>query len=106
MRRPFSWMMPLMLAAAVTGIGAGVHADDRKHDQDAVRQAVERGEIKALADILSAIREKLPGEVVRVEIEQKKGRWFYELRVADSKGRLFEVYVDAHNGAIERIKEK
>ena len=70
------------------------------------RQAVERGEIKALADILSAIRGKLPGDVVGVEIEQKKGRWFYEFRVADAKGRLFEVYVDAHSGLIDRIKEK
>jgi uncharacterized membrane protein YkoI len=44
--------------------------------------------------------------VVGVEIEQKKGRWFYEFRVADAKGRLFEVYVDARSGMIDRIKEK
>ena len=67
---------------------------------------MERGEIKALADILNAIRSKLPGDVVGVEIEQKKGRWFYEFRVADTKGRLFEVHVDAHSGVIDRIKEK
>ena len=75
--------MALLLALA--GSPAGALADDRKHDQDMVRQAVERGEIKALADILSAIRGKLPGEVVGVEIERKKGRWFYEFRVADSQ---------------------
>ena len=104
MRRSVRWLLPMMFAA-VLGV-AGAHADDRKHDQDAVRQAVERGEIKALADILNGIRAQLPGEVVGVEIEQKKGRWFYEFRVADSKGRLFEVYVDAHSGSIDRIKEK
>jgi uncharacterized membrane protein YkoI len=104
MRRHISWMMVLLLAIA--GPAAGAQADDRKHDQDTVRQAVERGEIKALADILTAIRGKLPGEVVGVEIEQKKGRWLYEFRVADKKGRLFEVYVDAQSGVIERIKEK
>jgi uncharacterized membrane protein YkoI len=94
----------LMLAAALAG--GAVHADSRQRDQDMTRQAVERGEIKPLADILAAIRGKLPGEVVGVEIEQKRGRWFYEFRVADSKGRLFEVYVDARSGAIDRIKEK
>ena len=57
----------------------------RKHDQDAARQAVERGEIRPLADILAAIRGKLPGEVVGVEIEQKNGRWLYEFRVADTQ---------------------
>ena len=94
----------LMLAAAFSGGLA--HGDSRQHDQDATRQAVERGEIKPLTDILAAIRGKLPGNVVGVEIEQKRGRWFYEFRVADSKGRLFEVYVDARSGAIDRIKEK
>jgi uncharacterized membrane protein YkoI len=97
-------MMVLLLALACSP--AGALADDRKHDQDMVRQAVERGEIKRLADILNAIRDKLPGDVVGVEIEQKKGRWFYEFRVADTKGRLFEVHVDAHSGVIDRIKEK
>jgi uncharacterized membrane protein YkoI len=44
--------------------------------------------------------------VTGVEIEQKARRWIYEIRVADGKGRLFEVYVDARTGEIERIKEK
>jgi len=93
----------LMLAALAGGV---VRADNRRQDQDSTRQAVERGEIRPLAEILAAIRGKLPGEVVGVEIEQKKGRWFYEFRVADAKGRLFEVYVDARSGTIDRIKEK
>jgi uncharacterized membrane protein YkoI len=104
MRHFTSGMMALLFTLA--WFPAGVLADDRKHDQDMVRHAVERGEIMALADILGIIRSKLPGDVVGVEIEQKKGRWFYEFRVADPKGRLFEVYVDARSGAIERIKEK
>jgi uncharacterized membrane protein YkoI len=104
MRRPITWMMALLLVVADPA--AGTQADDRKHDQDMVRQAVERGEIKALADILAAIRDRLPGEVAGVEIERKAGRWLYEFRVVGGKGRLFEVYVDAHTGEIERIKEK
>lgn len=75
-------------------------------DHDAVRQAVQRGEIRSLADILAIVRDKLPGEVAGVEIERKDGRWLYEFRAVDGKGRLFEVYVDAQSGVIERIKEK
>ena len=33
-------------------------------------------------------------------------RWRYEFRVVDGQGRLFEVYVNARSGEIERIKEK
>jgi uncharacterized membrane protein YkoI len=75
-------------------------------DHDAVRRAAERGAIRPLAEILAAIRDKLPGEVVGVEVEQKNGRWLYEFRVIDTKGRLFEVYVDARTSTVERIKEK
>lgn len=89
--------------------GAAIPADatraDRR-DHDLARLAVERGEIRPLVEILAIVRAKLPGQVTRVEIERKAGRWIYEFRVADAQGRLFEVYVDARTGAIERIKEK
>ncbi|MFN3657875.1 MAG: PepSY domain-containing protein [Pseudolabrys sp.] len=94
----------LLLAGAVLSPAAPLHAGEPDHD--AVRRAVEGGEIRALADILAQVRGKLPGEVAGVEIERKNGRWLYEFRAIDGKGRLFEVYVDARSGEIERIKEK
>lgn len=104
MRAYFIRFMLLGIVCA-TALSA-VPAFAEPHDQDAVRQAVETGEIRALADILDAVRGKLPGEVVGVEIESKNGRWVYEFRVLDGKGRLFEVYVDARSGEIDRTKEK
>jgi len=83
-----------------------VAAPAESHDQDAARQAVESGEILPLADILAAVRGKLPGEVVGVEIENEKGHWIYEFRVLNGKGHLYEVYVDARTGAINLTKEK
>lgn len=93
----------LALTIALAPPGAG-RADPRDHD--AVRLAVARGEIRPLADILAAVREKLPGNIAGVEIERKAGRWLYEFRVVDASGRLFEVYVDAQSAQIDRIKEK
>jgi len=92
------------IAFAAIALTVVAHADSGEHDQ--VRRAVERGEIRALADILVAVRDKLPGEIAGVEVEHEDGRWIYEFRVIDAKGRLFEVYVDARDGKIERIKEK
>jgi uncharacterized membrane protein YkoI len=97
----------LLLLGIVLAVGvqaSAARADTRDHD--AVRRAVESGEIRALADILAAVRSKLPGEIAGVEIEHKGGRWVYEFRVIDSKGKLFEVYVNARSGEIERVKEK
>jgi uncharacterized membrane protein YkoI len=100
---------PLLVLALVLSaicLPGSASADSGRRDQDLARQARERGEIEPLARILSIVRARLPGDVVGIEIERRHGRWFYELRVADKAGRLFEVHVDARSGAIERIKEK
>jgi hypothetical protein len=85
------------LVIAALALTPAANAEARK--QEEVRRAVERGEIRSLADTLGAMREKVPGQVVGVE-------WRYEFCVVDSKGRVFEVYVDARTSEIGRIKEK
>ncbi|MCC6467780.1 MAG: PepSY domain-containing protein [Alphaproteobacteria bacterium] len=86
--------------------GGGPGRADERADHDRARRALERNEIRPLSAILDAVRPRLPGEVVRVELEQSKGRWLYEFRVIDGAGRVYEVQVDATSAAIERIKEK
>lgn len=104
MRRRLTLSALMLIGAAFAASDA--HADDKRHDQDTARQAVERGEVKPLAEVLAAVRSKLPGDVVGVKIEKKRSRWYYEFRVADAKGRLFEVYVDAQTATIDRVEEK
>jgi uncharacterized membrane protein YkoI len=104
--RDLSGFPAILLAGALLAAAPLAVAGDDKGTPEAVRRAVEAGEIRSLADILAALRGKLPGELAGVEIEQKHGRWLYEFRVVDGKGRLYEVYVDAHSGKIEKIKEK
>ncbi|RQH15117.1 MULTISPECIES: PepSY domain-containing protein [unclassified Bradyrhizobium] len=96
---------PLLAGILLASVPAAA-SDRDKGAPDAVRRAVEAGEIKSLADILASVRGKLPGEVAGVEIERERGRWIYEFRLIDDKGRLYEAYVDARSGEIERIKEK
>jgi len=97
--------MPLV-AAALLSAAPAMARDHDEHRRDEVRRAVQAGEIKSLADILAAVRGKLPGEVAGVDVEHEDGRWRYEFRVVDDKGRLYEVYVDARSGKIEQVKEK
>lgn len=94
----------LSLAAALLLAASGAPALARDHDD--ARRAVDTGEIRPLADILSTVKGKLPGEVVGVKLEREAGAWMYEFRVVDEKGRLFEIHVDARSGEVERTKEK
>lgn len=97
--------VPLLAGVLLAPVPAAA-SDHDKGAPDAVRRAVEAGEIKSLADILASLRDKLPGQVAGVEIERERGRWIYEFRLVDDKGRLYEAYVDARSGEIERVKEK
>jgi uncharacterized membrane protein YkoI len=98
--------MSALLLAGVAVLGP-VPAGARDHrDHDEIREAVERGDARPLTEILAAVRARLPGEVVGVRIEHKDGRWLYEFRVVDRKGRLVDVHVDARTAEIERIQEK
>ena len=94
----------IALLSALGVLAMAARADDRDHD--VARQAVERGEIKPLAEILQIVRDKLPGEIAGVKIERKGGRLVYELRVVGAQGRLLEVHVDAATGEIGRTREK
>jgi uncharacterized membrane protein YkoI len=94
----------VLIAAALVVAPLATQAGPQEHDL--VRRGVEHGELRPLAEILQQVRDRLPGKIIRTEIEQKHGRWLYEFRVVDGQGRLFEVYVDARTGEIGRIKEK
>lgn len=87
----------LSLAALLPPLAARA---DSERDYEKARRAVERGEILALAEILTRVRAQLGGEVVGVEFERKRERWLYEFKVIDPAGRLWEVYVDAATAAI------
>ncbi len=84
----------------------GERDEDDHHQREAVRAAVERGEVKSLLEVLRDVKPQLHGEIVGVEIERQGPAWIYEFRVADEKGRLFEVYVDAATAKILKTEEK
>jgi uncharacterized membrane protein YkoI len=59
-----------------------------------------------LADILNRVRRQIGGDNAGIDVAGENGRWHYQLRVIDRTGRMLEVKVDAHSGAIEQVEEK
>ena len=67
---------------------------------DLAREASERGEILPISEIFERARARYAGRVLEAELERTRGRWVYELKILDPKGRLLEVYLDAQNGSV------
>lgn len=99
-----------IVAGLALALGAGgAWADDGRHnhggerakdDHDEARDALERGEVLPLGEILDRVQGELPGRVLEVEFEREDGIWVYELKVLRPDGQRVEVYVDAATAAI------
>ena len=94
-------LVPLaLLATLATPVAAG-----ERLGHDEARRAVERGEIRPLADILAEVRSSLVGEVVGVELKREHRKLIYEFKTVDARGRRLEIYVDAATAAIIKTEE-
>lgn len=95
----------LLLGASIAPLPS-LARDDEPGRRDAVRHAVEAGEVLPLSQILEKVRMRVSGDITGIEINREDGRWRYEFRVIDRSGRVLEVRVDARSGNIEQIEER
>jgi uncharacterized membrane protein YkoI len=74
--------------------------EDPEPDHEQAREALQRKEILPLDQVLSVIRDRVPGEIVEIELEREQNRWIYEVEIIDEAGRMRDVLVDAKNAEI------
>ena len=96
--------IPCSLAAvllAAFALGLSPRAQAGSHDDHVeARALLQRGEILPLSRILAIVQQRVPGDVVEVELEHGKHHgWEYEVKVLTAQGRVGEVKVNARTGA-------
>ena len=94
----------LTLALLIAPVSAGGQAQIPP-DFELARDAVERGEILPLAEVLSRLQESHPGRVIEVELEYSDDRLVYEVELVTGDGRLIEVDMNAATGEIVGMDE-
>lgn len=73
--------------------------------QEAIRNAVQRGELLPLPRILAIAQAKVPGNVIKVELEHEPWGIKYEVKILTPAGRVREVELNARTGAVVRIED-
>ena len=102
-------LMKLAILATVLALIAIVpfaYGDDKKdckREQDCALNALSGGEIRPLTEVLAVAKEKLPGEVIKVELEREDGVWVYEVKVLTTSGRRREIEINAKTLAVIKI---
>lgn len=103
---PRIWLLLALALAAAAPLQDAI-GGDRKHDckrsQDCALDAFKSGEIRPLPEVLAAARAKVPGEVVKIELEREDGIWIYEIKILTPSGRRREVEINAQTLAIIKI---
>lgn len=77
----------------------------RAAEMTALRNAVARKEIQPLPRIIALAQRRVPGEVVKTELEAKRSRLIYEVKILTPTGRVREVKLDARTGAILEVED-
>jgi uncharacterized membrane protein YkoI len=97
-------LVGFVVFAATAAVRAG---DDEARDHELARKALVEGRIRALSEIAAAVKSKLPGEILGVEIEIEDGaRFVYEFDVLTPEGKLKEADVDATTAEILSIDDE
>jgi uncharacterized membrane protein YkoI len=95
------------LCAGALVVASVIADDDAKHarEHDAIRAALQRGEVLPLQRILAIAQEKVAGDVIEVELESKRAALVYEIKVLTQSGRVREVKIDARSGAVLSVED-
>ena len=77
-----------------------------KDDHDRARQAVQAGQVLPLPTVLERLQREMPGQVLEVELEQKRGLWIYEIKLLTPAGQLTKVLLDAQTAQVLRVQAR
>lgn len=89
-------LAPLALAASMPRAAEAPVPDDHTR----VREAVERGEMVSLADLIADAQRRHPGRILEVELEGSE----YEIEILTDEGVVMELEYDSATGELLEIE--
>src|SRR3546814_20789803 len=72
-------------------------AERKRAEQDAIRQAVQRGELLPLPRVLAIAQAKVSGEVVKIELEYESWGIKNEVKILQPSRRVRKVEINARH---------
>ncbi len=67
-------------------------------DHYEARRLMESGAILPLETVLESVQQQRNGRILEVELDEKEGRYIYEIELLDKTGRVWEMKIDALTG--------
>ncbi|HEY9200167.1 MAG TPA: PepSY domain-containing protein [Gammaproteobacteria bacterium] len=100
MKSAYTLLALMLLQLLPWGVTPAMADDDHLE----ARRLMELGDVLPLQTILEKYRTDYPGRVIEVELEKKHGRMIYEIEIIDDRGEVRELYIDARNAELLKVK--
>jgi uncharacterized membrane protein YkoI len=97
----------VLLAAVAAGAfySGSRHRDHHRSGEHGPRMSLQGKSVIELGQAIELASTHLPGEVLKVELENEDGRFAYEVKVLATDGRVREVKLDAQDGSLIEIED-
>ncbi len=96
-------LMPWLLALLLPFPASTATADE---DHVMARKLLESGQILSLEKIMEHARRHKVGDILETELENKRGRYIYEVELLDSAGQVWELELDAASGKLISVERE
>ncbi|SET03365.1 PepSY domain-containing protein [Thorsellia anophelis] len=97
---------PMLLVASLSILLPNTEVFAKKSEQEMVRDAVRRGEILPLKQILELVNAEFDGDIIEIELDEDDDEWVYEIKVLTPQNRILEIEIDARKGRILDVDHK
>jgi len=107
MMRPLRLALPFAVTALLGGpVLAGPHDPEKIRDHEFARQAVLRGEVLPLTQILGRVARYQSGDVIEIELKTRDRILIYDVDVLVPSGQVHALAIDARSGALLSNRQK
>lgn len=95
----------VLLLSAAPGLFVVTPARAGSDDHVEARALLRKGVILPLGRILAVANQRVPGDVIDVELEHEDAGWQYKVKVLTPAGKVRKLTLDARTAAVLRIKD-
>jgi uncharacterized membrane protein YkoI len=76
-----------------------------KVDADEARELKQSGQIMSLETLIAKVRQDYPGQIIKIELDDRDDRYVYEIEIVDDAGIVIDLRIDAATGEVLRYRK-
>lgn len=104
--RNLKWLIPASLSGLILAVLLQTGTSQAGDEHNEAHKMHSAGDIVSLESILDTMKGIRAGKIIETELEEKDGRYVYELELVDADGQVWEYNFDARTGKLLKHEQE